>query len=78
MDEKTYENLRDAGCADALIAELDALSSSCAKLCRLKTYRRELLSSIHAEQKKLECLDYLIYQLRCDVERDCCGHTRTN
>ena len=74
MDKKTRENLRDAGCDEALIAELDALPSSCARLCRLKTYRRDLLNGIHAEQRKLECLDYLIYQLRREVERACsCG-----
>lgn len=64
MDEKTLTNLRDAGCDEAFIAEVDALSSTCAKLCRLKAYRRELLDGIHAEQRKLECLDYLIYHLR--------------
>ena len=78
MDKKTHENLRDAGCDEALIAELDALPSSCARLCRLKTYRRDLLDGIHAEQRKLECLDYLIYQLRCEVQRDCCGYNKTN
>ena len=76
MDEKTLANLRDAGCDEALISELDALPSSCARLCRLKTYRRDLLDGIHAEQKKLECLDFLIYQLRCDAERSCCSQTR--
>ena len=64
MDKKIRENLRDAGCDEALIAELDALPSSCARLCRLKTYRRDLLANIHEGQKKLECLDYLIYRLR--------------
>ncbi len=80
MDEKTLANLRDAGCDEALVAELDVMPSSCARLCRLKAYRRELLDGIHAEQRKLECLDYLIYQLRCEVERDCgCGRRgRTN
>ena len=73
MNDKTRENLRDAGCDEALIAELDALPSSCARLCRLKTYRRDLLDGIHAEQKKLECLDYLIYQLRCEAQHGCCG-----
>ncbi len=80
MDEKTLANLRDAGCDEALVAELDAMPSSCARLCRLKAYRRKLLDDIHTEQRKLECLDYLIYQLRYEVERDCgCGRRgRTN
>ncbi len=71
MDDKTLTNLRDAGCDQEFIDEIDKLPSTCAKLCRLKAYRRELLDGIHAEQKKLECLDYLIYQLRNDGN-DCC------
>ncbi len=73
MDDKIRENLRDADCNEDLIAELETLPSSCARLCRLKTYRRDLLDSIHTEQRKLECLDYLIYQLRREVEHDCRG-----
>ncbi len=72
MDEKTRTNLLDAGCDEAFIAEVAALPSTCARLCRLKAYRRELLDGIHAEQKKLECLDYLIYQLRCDTDSSRC------
>ncbi len=70
MDEKTLINLKDAGCDEALTTEFDALPSSCARLMRLKAYRRELLDGIHAEQRKLECLDYLIYELRCEIEQD--------
>ena len=64
MDEKTIANLRDAGCPDELIGELSELPGTCARICRLKTYRRELLKRVHAEQKKLETLDYLIYTLQ--------------
>ncbi len=71
MDEKTLANLHDAGCNQTFIDEFDALPGTCAKRCRLKAYRRELLDGIHTEQKKLECLDYLIYQLRTDGN-DCC------
>ena len=69
MDDKTRQNLLDAGCDEAFIAEYDTLCG-CTKLCRLKARRRELLDGIHAEQKKLDCLDYLIYQLRCKAECD--------
>ncbi len=75
--KKTLINLRDAGCDEALITELDALPSTCARICRLKAYRRDLLNGIHAGQKKLECLDYLIYQLRCELEHDCCDRRDT-
>ena len=64
MDEKTISNLRDAGCCDTLIGELSELPSTCARICRLKAYRRDLLDRMHAEQRKLETLDYLIYTLQ--------------
>ena len=64
MDERTVANLRDAGCCDALIGELTELPSTCARICRLKTYGRKLLERIHAEQRKLEVLDYLIHMLQ--------------
>ena len=67
MDKKTRNNLVDAGCSEHFIAEFDQLYGN-ARICRLKEHRRELLDGIHAEQKKLECLDYLIYQLRTKAE----------
>lgn len=68
MDEKAIANLRDAGCCDALIGELSELPSTCARICRLKTYRRDLLERVHAEQRKLETLDYLIYTLQKECQ----------
>ena len=64
MDETTIANLRDAGCCDELIGELSNLPSTCARICRLKTYRRDLLDRVHAEHRKLEILDYLIHILQ--------------
>lgn len=64
MDDRTLANLQDAGCNEAFVAEFDKATSICARICLLKGFRRELLSGIHAEQKKLENLDFLIHQLR--------------
>ena len=64
MDAKTLEALHDAGCCEGLISELDSLPSTCSRICRLKTYRRDLLGRVHAEQRKLETLDYLIHILQ--------------
>lgn len=74
MDGNIVDNLRDAGCSEELIEQYTSAASDCARICLLKQYRRELLDSIHAEQKKLECLDYLIYQLR-SVSTVCCSRT---
>ncbi len=60
------QNLRDAGCSDEVIAAfLHAWTAGAAKeqLRLLSGQRRRLLDSVHAEQKKLDCLDYLRYQL---------------
>lgn len=64
MDETTLQNLRDAGCREVLIRELECLPSACARICRLKRYRRELLSRVHAEQSRLDTLDYLIHSMQ--------------
>lgn len=68
MDEKILANLRDAGCCDSFIGELSELPSACARICRLKAYRRDLLDRMHAEQRKLETLDYLIYTLQQECQ----------
>lgn len=72
MDGSIIDNLRDAGCSEELIEQYTYADSGCARICLLKQYRRELLENIHSEQKKLECLDYLIYQLR-SVSTGCCS-----
>ena len=74
MDGNIVDNLRDAGCSEELIEQYASAASGCARICLLKKHRRELLNSIHSEQKKLECLDYLIYQLH-SVSTRCCSRT---
>lgn len=64
MDGKTLQNLRDAGCCEELIQELERLPSTCARICRLKRHRRDLLDLIHAEQRRLDALDYLIHSMQ--------------
>ena len=68
MDERTKRNLIDAGCPEALIGEFDSLTDLDERMRWLKRYRRDLLAGIHGEQKKLDCLDYLIYSLRNDEQ----------
>lgn len=74
MGGNIVDNLCDTGCSEELIEQYASAASDCARICLLKQYRRELLGSIHSEQKKLECLDYLIYQLR-SVSTGCCSCT---
>ena len=69
IDASTLENLMDAGCDDGTIEryrEIAADHGPCgAELIRLLTpYRKALLDALHADQAKLDCLDYLLFQLR--------------
>ena len=60
------QNLEDAGCGQETIQaclrlaaghDLDGLRRL------LSGYRKKLLDTVHARQKELDCLDYLIFQL---------------
>lgn len=61
------QNLKDAGCNQQLIEcfmnQLNEgrLSES---ICLLNKHRCCLLHSLHQEQKRIDCLDYLIYMLQ--------------
>ena len=61
------ETLLDAGCeieaADSLAALLEAGLQEEAYQALL-SHRKALLAAVHAGQKKLACLDYLLYCLR--------------
>lgn len=64
--QEVIKNLEDAGCKDC---EIECLIECLIKgnkdkgLALLTKHRKKLLDSIHAEQKRLDCLDYLIYQI---------------
>ncbi len=68
MDTKQIiENLEDAGCDTALTEQFEALwakGDQKGQIRLLTGYRRLLLDEIHAGQKKLDCLDYLIYEIK--------------
>lgn len=61
------ENLKDAGCGEPLIQRLLYLEQTgCPKeqLLLLTRYRGELLDRLHLVQKRIDCLDYLIYRIQ--------------
>ena len=70
-NEEIRQNLRDAGCPEKLILQYETLEAARnggpderrqeQLLC---AYRKELLTQLHASQRRLECLDYLLYRLR--------------
>ena len=74
IDASMLENLMDAGCDEGMIEryrEIAADNGPCGPaLIRLLTpYRKALLDALHADQAKLDCLDYLLFKLRNAQEK---------
>lgn len=66
-EDEIRQNLTDAGCASHLSSTImSALNNgkleSALKL--LTDHRRSLLDTLHAQQRCLDCLDYLLFQLQ--------------
>ncbi len=64
--DQVHDNLADAGCGAELIRQFDELvrtGNRRALRQLLDSHRQALLNDIHAGQKRLDCLDYLIYRM---------------
>lgn len=65
--EAVKQNLRDAGCSDEFVVTFMQVwgTGTLQEQLQLRSRQRcVLLDSVHAAQKKLDCLDYLRYQLQ--------------
>lgn len=66
---KIIQNLEDAGCdCDTIAAVLNDFANG-KTLCgikRLEKHRQILLDDLHENQKQIDCLDYLVYQIKKD------------
>ncbi len=65
------ENLADAGCGEELTQRFMALveqGKTREALALLTGHRKALLDCCHAEQKKIDCLDYLVYRMEKEVK----------
>lgn len=66
-EEDIIQNLKDAGCDEATIkAFMDDLHSGKQAMGTklLERHRRCLLEALHGSQKRIDCLDYLLFMLR--------------
>ncbi len=72
--EAVIQNLKDAGCAQDIIECCIACMEQGKKnelLKRLEEQRKGLLNKVHEEEKHIDCLDYLVYQIgRCESKID--------
>lgn len=66
VNENIIINLRDAGCPEEVIKAFVQGGTTEKRLRILALYRAGLLEGIHAEQKKLDCLDYLIFKMKTE------------
>ena len=60
------QNLLDAGCGSDTVQrcmDLVKRRESSELLRLLSRHRRELLDTVHQNEKRIDCLDYLIYQI---------------
>lgn len=68
--EAVIQNLKDAGCAQDIIeCCMDCMEQGKKNelLKRLEEHRKDLLQKVHEEEKHIDCLDYLVYQIgRCE------------
>ena len=61
------QNLKDAGCTDEMVEEFMALQGSEdeeQQIRLLSGHRKHLLEKLHREEKRIDCLDYLLYQMQ--------------
>lgn len=65
--QEIIQNLKDAGC-DRETAErfitLEGTGDTQEQLKLLSIHRKWLLDRIHSEEKRIDCLDYLVYQIQ--------------
>lgn len=64
---QVIQNLKDADCDSQTIEQfMEDLQKGkeASGLKRLAEHRKKLLDSLHKEQKCIDCLDYLVYQIK--------------
>ena len=61
------QNLKDAGCTDEMVEKFMALQDSDdeeQQIRLLSGHRKNLLERLHRDEKRIDCLDYLLYQMQ--------------
>lgn len=61
------QNLKDAGCTDEMVEQFMALQGSDDEEQQIQLlfgHRRHLLEKLHRDEKRIDCLDYLLYQMQ--------------
>lgn len=65
--EAVVQNLKDAGCGPEAVEDFLLYFDNDEKekqLALLEEQRKQLLNVVHREERRIYCLDYLIYQIK--------------
>ena len=65
--EDLIQNLKDAGCCEEMICDFMECFDKAdidRQIALLELHRDDLLDNVHSEERKISCLDYLLYQIR--------------
>ena len=65
--EDLIQNLKDAGCCEKMICDFMECFDKAdidRQIALLELHRDDLLDNVHREERKISCLDYLLYQIR--------------
>ena len=71
LSEMLLQNLKDAGCSHEMIKQFlcyEEEGQIQEQLDLLSVQRQKLLDKVHKEEKKIVCLDYLVYQIENQKE----------
>ena len=66
-EQALRDNLRDAGCGARTVERFLALEEAGAReeqFLLLSSRRRRILERIHRAERQIDCLDYLVHQMR--------------
>lgn len=64
--DSVIQNLEDAGCDMEMVAEfmnLGIAGNRQNQLKLLEQHRKRLLEKVHMNEKRIDCLDYLVFQM---------------
>ena len=70
---KAIQNLKDAGCCRETVERFLALGDAGdvqGQLQLLAQHRKCLLEKVHREERRIQCLDYLVYQMEKESPKE--------
>lgn len=71
--DAVIQNLEDAGCDPETVAqfmELGASGNRQNQLKLLEEHRKHLLEKVHKNEKRIDCLDYLVFQMSKETKEN--------